>query len=564
MPKTSALSNAPVIPSSAPFSAEQRAWLNGFLAALFSAEQSGASNGASAGPISRKPLLILFGSQSGNAEGVAKKLARSAGVRGFAARAAGMETVEPAALEKETNLLVITSTWGEGEVPDNAAALWQGLNQNGASPNLTSLSYAVLALGDRNYTETFCLAGRRFDERLAELGAKRIADRVDCDVDFDESAAQWSESVFEALGATPPLPASGAVTEDGAADLPEIGTAPASDPASVFSKANPFPARLLTNRRLNREGSAKETRHIEFSIQGSGLAYEAGDALGVCPVNCPEVVARVIEAHQLDPEAAVALPDGREAPLREALERHFEMRQLLGKSGETASPREFVAGLRRLQPRLYSIASSPRAHPGEVHLCVGVVRYYQNEQPHKGVASTFLADRLANGETAPVFIHCSPHFRLPADSETPIVMVGPGTGIAPFRAFLEDRALTAARGRNWLFFGDQHAATDFLYRDELEHFLRRGVLHRLDAAFSRDQPRKIYVQHRMLACAMELWRWLQEGAFLYVCGDASRMAKDVDATLNHIARVIGGLNAAAAAAYVAEMKRSKRYLRDVY
>jgi sulfite reductase (NADPH) flavoprotein alpha-component len=556
----------PIIPDSAPFTAEQRAWLNGFLAGVFG-HPAGAVAAAPNGSAStaRRRLLIMFGSQSGNAESLAKKVGKTAGGRGFDVRVTSMDAVVPADLEREENLLVVTSTWGEGDMPDNAQTLWSGLNQNGSSPNLRHLNYSVLALGDRNYGDTFCLAGRRFDERLAELGARRVFERIDCDIDYDIPAERWSNGVLSALGgladgATKALP-----TQSAPAAPPVIVTLPEPENAGIHSKRNPFPARLIENRRLNRDGSAKDTRHIAFSLEGRGLDYEAGDALGVFAVNCPDVVARVIEAHRLDAAASVPLPDGGQAPLGEAMLRHFEIRALSGKTPDrqmTAS--EFVEPLRKLQPRLYSIASSPKAHPGEVHLCVGIVRYERDGLSHKGVASTFLADRLPPGGSANVFVHRSPHFRLPGDGAVPVIMVGPGTGIAPFRAFLEERAATGSNGRNWLFFGDQHAATDFLYKDEIERFLRAGVLHRLDLAFSRDQLRKRYVQHRMLACGIELWRWLEEGACFYICGDASRMAKDVDAALHQIVQVIGGRSADGAAAYLADMKKSKRYLRDVY
>jgi sulfite reductase (NADPH) flavoprotein alpha-component len=554
------MTTVPIIPDSAPFSTEQRAWLNGFLAGLLS---RGESSAATAGtPATEKPrLLIAYGSQSGNAETLAKRLGKDASSRGFAARVAGLDSVQPAQILEDANLLVITSTWGEGDMPDNAAPFWDKINQNGSSPKLEGVRFSVLALGDKNYGDTFCLAGRKLDERLAALGAVRVHPRVDCDVDFDEPAKQWSDGVWTALqnGGGPGLlvaPANGSA----ATVLAEV-----EEESAGYTKKKPFPAPLIANLKLNGERSSKDTRHIAFSLAGSGLVYETGDALGVFVQNCPEVVAGVIAAHGCDEGAPVLLPDGGEAPLIEALQKHYEVRALHGKSpAAPVSPADFVANLRKLQPRLYSIASSLKAHPEEVHLCIGAVRYEKDGVAHKGVASTFLADRLAAGDTTGVYVHTAKHFRVPANSDTPIIMVGPGTGIAPFRAFLEERQATGAKGRNWLFFGDQKRKHDFLYEEQILAWLKDGHLTRLDTAFSRDQEQKVYVQDRMMSAASEVWQWLDSGAHFYVCGDASRMAKDVDAALHAIIQQQGGKSADDAAAYVAEMKTTKRYARDVY
>jgi len=363
-------------------------------------------------------------------------------------------------------------------------------------------------------------------------------------VDFDDLAKAWSKNAFTILGATKPSDSSDE-----------------SDPSEkAWSKKNPFPAKLLQNQPLNAPGSSKDTRHIAFSLTGSGLTYEVGDALGVFVQNCPEVVDSVIAAHGFDPNASVG-----SKTLREALISDFEVRSLLGKTLEAGLTLDsFLENLRKLQPRLYSIASSIKAHPDEVHLCVGAVRYSADGIAHEGVASTFLADRLPLGETTGIYFHAANHFRLPADLTKPVIMVGPGTGIAPFRAFLEEREATKAPGKNWLFFGDQKRSTDFLYHDQIIAWVQSGHLTRLDTAFSRDQEEKIYVQTRMLQAASELWQWLEEGAHFYVCGDAKRMAKDVDDALHHIIETQGGKTAEEAAAYVAEMKKTKRYARDVY
>lgn len=542
------MTHVPLIPENAPFTAEQRFWLNGFLAGVLS--RGGAASVNAAPAEAKRPLLIAFGSQSGNAESLAKRLAREATGRGFAARAAGLDSLQPADLIKDKNVLLITSTWGEGDMPDNAISFWDAINQNGSSPKLDGVQYSVLALGDKNYGDTFCLAGKKLDSRLAELGATRIVDRVDCDVDFDDLAKKWSTNAFTLLSGSDSAPAAPAAEEE-----KETG----------YTKKNPFPSPLLANIALNAASSSKDTRHIAFSLKGSGLTYEVGDALGVFVQNCPEVVDGIITAHSFDPEATITLESGATCTLREGLLKHFEVRHLVGKTPETgiALP-AFIEGLRKLQPRLYSIASSINAHPDEVHLCVGAVRYSTDGVQHKGVASTFLADRLALGETTGIYFHAANHFRLPTDLSKPVIMVGPGTGIAPFRAFLEEREVTKAPGKNWLFFGDQKRTTDFLYHDQIIGWVQSGHLTRLDTAFSRDQEEKIYVQTRMMQAASELWQWLEEGAYFYVCGDAKRMAKDVDQALHEIIQTAGGKTAEEAVAYVAEMKKAKRYARDVY
>lgn len=593
------MSTIPFLPDTAPFSTEQRAWLNGFFAGIFSRTPvvgGVPSPREAAAPLT--PLTILFGSQTGTAEGLAKRVAKEAGKRSFAPTVLDMAQCDLAKLTGEKNLLVLTSTYGDGEPPDNAKALHTALAAASAgdaarSPRLSSLRFSVLALGDTNYTQ-FCKAGADFDTYLEKLGATRVTPRTDCDLDYEERFTAWLNTTLTAL-ATPEAGARlGAIPS-----APEIAgkPAPTSDKSeSGYSKKNPFPALLLTSRNLSGVASAKQINHIELDLAGSGLAYEAGDALGVIPHNCPSLVADVLAALGCDGEEAVPAPDGTTVPLRRALTEFYDLGKpspdllalfALVPAGDAApsprstpphhvidvliaaptkpAPADFIRALKKLQPRLYSISSSPRAHTNQVHLTVGAVRYDLAGRARKGVCSTFLSDRAVSGETrVGVFVHSNKAFRPPASGDTPMIMVGPGTGIAPFRAFLHERKATGAKGKNWLFFGDQRAATDFIYRDELLALQAAGTLTRLDLAWSRDQQEKIYVQSRMIEHAAELFAWLEQGAHFYVCGDASRMAKDVDAALHTVIERAGKKSADEAAAYVQALKAAKRYARDVY
>lgn len=561
----------PYIPETAPFTPEQRAYLNGFFAGLFSRA-----------PVATQPLVpltILFGSQTGNAENLAKRAAKQAA--GFAPTVYDMAQYPPENLKSEKHLLIITSTYGDGDPPDNAKAFWEFLSSPSA-PKLEDLRYSVLALGDSNYAK-FCECGKNFDRRLHELGATRVRDRMDCDVEYEAAFTPWLEGALKGFRTT------------------EVsrGLTPAAT-GNGNGRTNPHLAPLLANRKLNAEGSAKDTRHFELSLEGSTLEYEVGDALAVQPANCPDLVAELIGALGCSGEEAV--PGS--ISLREGLLKHYEITKIPqpllkavaertrdpllvkltapGVNGELTkflwgreiidlllahpsakfSPTEFVGLLKKLQPRLYSISSSPKAHPGQVHLTVSVVRYSSLNRHRKGVCSTFLAERAT--ENVPVFVHKAKHFRLPDDGNRPIIMVGPGTGIAPFRAFLEERRAVGATGKAWLFFGDQRAACDFLYRGELETMHHNGVLTRLDTAFSRDQTEKIYVQHRMLEHARELFAWLEAGAHFYVCGDANRMAKDVHQALHTVVEKAGGLTPERAADYIRTLRMTRRYQRDVY
>jgi sulfite reductase (NADPH) flavoprotein alpha-component len=593
---------APCIPENAPFNAEQRAWINGYLAGLFSTANGqpvAAAATVAAAPL--RSLVILYGSQTGTAEALAQRLAAEARQQNFAPRALEANAFASVDWKAEQHLLLITSTWGDGDPPDNAVAFWSHLNSE-AAPRLDHLAFSVLALGDRNYSD-FCGAGRKFDERLAALGARRVLPRAECDTDYEADAATWMAGLWTALNSTEPLTSKPMEARPSTGATGSLSTDSLVAAATSYSRVRPFPARLIANRRLNAASSGKDTRHFEITLDGSGLSYEA---LGVMPRNCPALVEEILSALGCDGEEAVNGEGAPETSLRHALLNNFQITQpastffsavaersgdatlrallapakkaeldqflfgreiidlLLGWPTAKFSPAEFTALLRKLQPRLYSISSSPKANPGQVHLTVAAVRYEAHGRARKGVCSTFLADRVEADTPVPVFVQTSSGFRLPADGTRPVIMIGPGTGIAPFRAFLQERRALGATGRNWLFFGDQRRDSDFLYREEIEALLAAGTLSRLDTAFSRDQAEKIYVQHRMLQSAPELWSWLEDGAHLYVCGDAKRMAKDVDAALLQLICDTGGRSSEQAAAYVQQLKTEKRYQRDVY
>lgn len=597
------MSPVPVLPESAPFTALQRQWLNGYLAGLL-------SNAADPGPrleeeherAIRERVSVLWGSQSGNAEGLARVFGKRLIEAGFDAPVVDMADYRDLDWSRESQVLLITSTWGEGDPPDNAAEFLEHLTGNEAPP-LNHLRFAVLALGDSNYLH-FCGAGRSFDQALEKCGASRIAARADCDVDFEAPAESWFVSVLAKLELGGSAPG-GSGARSGSS--PSIAIVKESSSASVvYSRQNPFPAPMLVNARLNAPGSERDTRHIALDLSGSGLTYEVGDVLGVIPKNCPEEVEALLDALGFRGDEAVEANGGGEAGVREALLRHWdlgapgrkfletwaervkdaELRRLLqpGRAQDLAAflsgrrlidfavsrrdhglvPGELGELLAALKPRLYSISSSPRAHPGEAHLTVAVVTYYAHGRTRKGVCSTYLAQRVTEGETARVFTQAAKHFKLPLDASVSVIMCGPGTGVAPFRAFLEEREAAGAPGSNWLFFGNPRASTGFFYKDQFERWLSGGLLTRLDVAWSRDQAEKVYVQHRLLERGRELWRWIEQGAHFYVCGDAHRMAKDVESALCRIACEHGGMSEPDAAVYLETMKKQKRYQKDVY
>ncbi len=598
----------PVVPNTAPLAPEQVAslnsllkglqadqllWIEGFISGLRAS--SGTAVPAAAPAAAPAPeLTVLYGTESGNSEALADQTAKAAKAAGFKAKAVNMADLKPAKLKDVENLLVIVSTWGEGDPPETAADFYEAFMSDKA-PKLEKTRFSVLGLGDTSY-EDFCKMGKDFDARLEALGARRIHERVDCDVDYDDDFAKWHKAALSVLEAE----AKPATVE--AAPTP-AATAPAA-PVS-YSRKNPYPSELLERVMLNGEGSAKETIHLEFSLEGSGLEYQAGDALAVIPHNAEDVVDDFLKTTKLDPESPVLIKE-EDFTLREALTSQLDITSLslpvmkryneIAKDSKLenllapenkAELQNYIYGreiidllhefpakeisadalvgiMRKLPPRLYSIASSPKAHPGEVHLTVGVVRYDAHGRERKGVCSTYLAERIAEGEKAEVFVTSNKHFKVPANNDAPMIMVGPGTGIAPFRAFVEERKAIGAKGKNWLFFGDQHYLTDFLYQTEWQEYLADGILTKLDVAFSRDQKEKVYVQDRMRENSKELYAWLEQGASFYVCGDASRMATDVDVALHDIVKKEGGLSEDEAKAYVKKLKDDKRYLRDVY
>lgn len=579
----------------------QRIWLNGYLSALSGTSALAAPSVAPAIAaaaniaVTPKEVTVLYGSQTGNSHRLAKSMSKMLEEKGIQVTLSAMSDFKPNSLKKVQNLLILVSTHGEGDAPDNAISFYEFLHSKRA-PQLEGLQYSVLALGDTSY-EFYCQTGKDFDKRLEELGGKRLTPRIDCDVDFDEPAAEWMSNVLSAFsGASSSAPiVSGAVSASA-----ESGA------ESEYSRSNPFQAEVLENLNLNGRGSDRETRHVEISLEGSNLQYEPGDSLGIYPENHPRLVDDLIAALEWNADELVSInKNGDKKSVREALLRHYEitvltkplLEQVVKLTSSTGLQAlldagqeeiraylndrdlldlvqdyslkgvpagEFTAILRKLPARLYSIASSSRAFPDEVHATIRTVRYESQGRDRYGVCSVQLAERIQPGDTLPVYIQQNPNFKLPASSDTPIIMIGPGTGVAPFRSFLGEREETGAEGKTWLFYGDQHFSTDFLYQVEWQRWLKEGVLTQMDVAFSRDTDKKVYVQHRMLEKSSELYQWLQDGACVYVCGDEKKMAHDVHAALTTILEQEGGLSSEAAAEYLAQMQQEKRYQRDVY
>ncbi|MFB5662454.1 assimilatory sulfite reductase (NADPH) flavoprotein subunit [Alteribacillus sp. HJP-4] len=577
---------------------EQKIWLSGYLSATHTPAPAASSEiPAAPAPAVSKEITLLYGSQTGNGQSLAEELAEKLKQNNFEVTLISMGDFKPNTLKKIENLLLIVSTHGEGDPPDNALSFYEFLHGRRA-PKLAGMQYSVLALGDMSY-EYFCQTGKDFDKRLEELGGERLYERVDCDVDFDESAAEWFEGVLQSLRKST-TPAEDKSSLQGAG-----GSAPAA--AVSYSRTNPFKAEILENINLNGRGSNKETRHLELSLEGSELTFEPGDSLGIYPENDPILADKLIEEMNWNPDDMITInKQGDQQLLRDAListyeitvltkplleksallSTHDNLQELL-KDGNEEKLREYLAGrdlldlvrdfapwnatvhdfaaiLRKIPPRLYSIASSLKANPEEVHLTIGTVRYESHGRDRTGVCSGQCAERTEPGDSIPVYVQRNPNFKLPEDPDTPIIMIGPGTGAAPFRAFLEEREETGAEGDSWMFFGDQHFVSDFLYQVEWQRWLKEGVLTRMDVAFSRDTEEKVYVQHRMLEKSKDLYHWLQEGAIVYVCGDEQYMASDVHQALLSIIEKEGGLKPDQAAAYLEDMQQQKRYQRDVY
>ncbi|UOR04351.1 assimilatory sulfite reductase (NADPH) flavoprotein subunit [Hymenobacter aerilatus] len=586
---------------SATLKPEQLLWLSGYFygryaaagAAPAGAQTAMAPAAVQAAPAALPPITILYGSQTGNAKKVAQLALEAATAKGLQAVVKDMNDYAPRQLAQEKLLLVVVSTQGEGEPPISAEELHRFLLGKRA-PQLPELRYAVLALGDQSYLQ-YCQTGKEFDARLTELGGQRLLDRVDVDVAFLPPSKQWIEEVLTniAAEAAPAASTSAAAVVTGGAPAP---TAP------VYSHDHPFEARVLESIQLNGRGSTKETYHLELDLTDSGLVYQPGDALAVVPINEPPLVEHTLRAAGLGEGDTVQL-DGKTLPLSTVLTEHRELstltRDVLERYAsltERTELRELLADKTKLQPylygrdvadllaeyptelsaqtlvdtlrplptRAYSIASSLLAHPDEVHLTVGAVRYEAFGRNKQGACSTFLADRVQPDDIVRVFVEQNEYFKLPQDQATDIIMIGAGTGVAPFRAFVEERVELGATGRNWLLFGNPHFTTDFLYQTEWQQYLKKGGLSKLDVAFSRDQAEKLYVQHRLLQNSRQVYEWLENGAHFYVCGDKARLGNALQLALTEVVQRESGLNQEAATDYVRNLRKQRRYLEDVY
>lgn len=572
------------------FSPLQLAWASGYLAAK--SENGSVAVLPTAAPQISSTLTILYASQTGNAKGVAKQLADSAIAAGITVNFKNVADYKPKSLKSETHLLIVASTNGEGEAPDDAIEFHEFLFSKKA-PKLENLTYSVLALGDSSY-EFFCQTGKDFDVRLAELGGKRAHDRVDCDVDYQDAAEAWNKAVVETLKEE--LTAK-------AESLAPVVSIPGSTPAeSLYNKENPYPAELATNQKITGRDSAKDVRHIEIDLGESGLTYQTGDALGIYFENDEALVNELMAVLSFDGAHDVTVA-GKTISLKKALIEKLEITQtapnfiefwaavsgdkslseiandktaareyagnhqiidVVKSAPATIEAQTFVDALRKITPRLYSIASSQAEVEEEVHLTVGVVSYEAGEETRFGGASGFLSQRLEEGGTVKVFVEHNNNFRLPANDETPVIMVGPGTGVAPFRAFMQEREARDATGDNWMFFGDQTFTQDFLYQVEWQNYVKSGLLTKMDVAFSRDQAEKVYVQHRIKENAAEIYAWIQRGAHIYICGDANRMAKDVHNALIEVIVEQAGKTTEQAEEELKALRSAKRYQRDVY
>lgn len=579
---------------------EQKVWLSGYLSATaIQANGSGVTQATTATGVSSEPKLskraitVLFGSETGNAQGLAETLESKLKEKDFDVTIACMEDFKPKDLKKVEDLFIVTATHGEGDPPDNAITFHEFLHSRKA-PKLNDLRYSVLALGDESY-EFFCQTGKDFDKRLEELGAERLIPRVDCDLDFDEPAEKWMTEILETIGQS----SSQAASEPAQVSGEDVSA------TQTYSRSNPFEAEILENIKLNGRGSNKEVRHIELSLEGFNEAFEPGDCIGIFPKNDPAVVSELINTLVWNPDEKIAINDkGDTLPLEEALTSHFEITKLTksivtkaadifgnGVLSEKVKKDRWIYGyvegrdlidlindfppedlqtdalhqiLRKLPAREYSIASSHQATPDEVHLTIGAVRYHAHDRDRNGVCSVQFAERLQPGDTVPIYLKKNPNFKFPKTSETPVIMIGPGTGVAPFRSYIQEKEELDLNNKAWLFFGEQHFTTDFLYQTEWQGWLKDGVLDKLSVAFSRDSEEKVYVQHRIEENSKEFYQWIQEGAAIYICGDEKCMAKDVHQAILNVIQTEGHYNEEEAEAFLTQLKKDRRYQRDIY
>lgn len=576
-------------------STQQLSWVSGYFWGLSQTNQViGAHSAQTQLSVAAKPaskLTIIFASQTGNAKGVAEALKKEAQANDIAVDLFDASDYKGKNLAKETHVIFVASTNGEGEAPDNALELHEFL-QSKKAPKLPNLKYAVISLGDSSY-EFFCQTGKDFDALLSKQGATPFLERLDCDVDYEVSASEWRKQALEKVKETLPR---------GEAEVVQLPIGQLNHKESQWNKQNPYTASLLTSQKITGRDSGKDVRHIEIDLDGSGLTYQPGDALGVWYENSSELVTAILEQVGLSGIESVDL-DANSLSIHSALVAKFEITSanpqfvtkyavlsgseklqdlvqdkdklreyagstqiidVLKEKKTTLTADELMSLLRRLTPRLYSIASSQAEVEDEVHLTVGLVEYQQGDEARLGGASGFLVHSLEEGDKVKVFIEHNNNFKLPQDDSTPVIMIGPGTGIAPFRSFIQEREACDAEGKNWLFFGDRTFTQDFLYQVEWQKHLKSGVLNKLDVAFSRDQTKKVYVQDRILENAAQLWLWLQEGAYLYVCGDATHMAKDVHNALITVVEQQGKLTHDQAEEFINDLRKAKRYQRDVY
>ncbi|CAM7125033.1 NADPH-dependent assimilatory sulfite reductase flavoprotein subunit [Citrobacter portucalensis] len=572
------------------FTPAQLAWVSGYFWGVLN--QQPGSNAVATAPVAEMPgITLISASQTGNARRVAEALRDDLIAAKLNVTLINAGDYKFKQIANEKLLIVVASTQGEGEPAEEAVALHKFLFSKKA-PKLDNTAFAVFGLGDTSY-EFFCQAGKDFDAKLAELGGERLLDRVDADVEYQAAATQWRARLVDVLKARAPAAPSVQVAASGAVN--EVHTSP-------YTKEAPLTASLAVNQKITGRDSEKDVRHIEIDLGDSGLRYQPGDALGVWYQNDPALVKELVELLWLKGDEPVTV-EGKTLSLAEALQWHFELtvntgnivenyatltrsETLLPLVGDKAQLQHYAATtpivdmvrfspaqldaqalvdlLRPLTPRLYSIASSQAEVESEVHVTVGVVRYEIEGRARAGGASSFLADRVEEEGEVRVFIEHNDNFRLPANPQTPVIMIGPGTGIAPFRAFMQQRAADGAEGKNWLFFGNPHFTEDFLYQVEWQRYVKEGVLSRIDLAWSRDQKEKVYVQDKLRQQGAELWRWINDGAHIYVCGDANRMAKDVEQALLEVIAEFGGMDIEAADEFLSELRIERRYQRDVY